>query len=86
MEELKTVSTPLEVTEAKRKEIKDILLAEWDIATDRLILANEVMKGYIFGKYAANEHYPIDLFTSIIAEIDAEKSPKEEVIEEVITK
>jgi len=77
MEELKTVSTPLEVTEAKRKEIKDILLKEWDVAIDRTTLATETMEGFIFGKYATSEHYPIDLFTEIIAEIDLEKNPEE---------
>uniref|UniRef100_A0A6M3K8G3 Uncharacterized protein n=1 Tax=viral metagenome TaxID=1070528 RepID=A0A6M3K8G3_9ZZZZ len=84
MEELKTISNPLEITEEKRAEMKANILKEWDTATDRATLAESVMEGYIFGKYAENEHYPIDLFAEIIAEIDAENAPKEEVIEEVI--
>ena len=73
MDELKPTSSPLEVTEEKRKEIKEVLLKEWDSADNRHALANSVMEGYIFGKYAQSEHYPIELFNEIIAEIDAEK-------------
>lgn len=73
----KPTSQPLEMTEEKRKEIKEILIKEWDNYSDRPTLANAVMEGYIFGKYAQSEHYPIDLFTQIIAEIDAEKTPNE---------
>jgi len=69
-------SEPLEKTEDKRAEIKANLLKEWDEATDRRALANSVMEGYIFGKYANNEHYPIDYFVEIIAEIDAENANK----------
>jgi len=73
-DELSAKSNPLEVTEEKKAEIKANLLKEWDSAADRATLANSVMEGYIFGKYAKSEHYSIDVFTQIIAEIDSEKT------------
>lgn len=68
----------------KPAEIKDVLLAEWDKYDTTLELATAVMNGYIFGKYASNEHYQIDDIVALAKEIELEKNPKEEVVNEIV--
>jgi len=75
MDDLNLVaSEPLEKTAAVRADIKDKLVKGWDAAKNRHELANETMLSYIFGPNGENEHYPIDYFVEIIAEIDADKA------------
>jgi hypothetical protein len=59
----------------KRDEIKAILLKEWDSYPDKTKLANMVIEGYIFGKYAHSEHYLIEDILPIVQEIEKEKTP-----------
>lgn len=61
--------------ENKRLEIKNILLAEWDNYTNKVELCKMVEEGFIFGKYANNEHFSIDEIVAIADEIELEKNP-----------
>jgi hypothetical protein len=62
------------MTKGKVKSMKDIIIKEWDNYADKYELANMVMEGFIFGKYATSEHYPIDDIVAICKEVDAEKN------------
>lgn len=64
--------------ENKKIKVKEILLAEWEKYSDKNELADVVMKGFIFGTYGQDEHYLIDEFKAIIAEIELEKNPPTE--------
>lgn len=61
--------------ELKKAQIKDILLKEWDNYPNKTELAKMVEEGFIFGKYASNEHYNIDAIVAIVDEIELEKNP-----------
>lgn len=63
------------MTDEKKLQIKQIMLAEWDNYQDKHELAKMVEEGFIFGKYASNEHYNIDEIVAIADEIELEKNP-----------
>lgn len=66
------------MNENKKLQIKEIMLAEWDNYTSKLDLCRMVEEGFIFGKYAQNEHYLIDELIAIAKEIELEKNPPQE--------
>jgi hypothetical protein len=74
------------MNDEKRQEIKDLIDSRWE--EEKLVLCNDIMEGYIFGKYADHEHYMIDEIIGIWDEIYLEKNPlpvvEEEVVEEPI--
>lgn len=65
------------MTEEKKLQIKEILLNEWDNYQFKNELAAMVVDGFIFGKYAENEHHSIDEVWAIVQEIELEKNPPE---------
>lgn len=65
------------MTDEKKLQIKEVLLAEWDNFQYKNELAAMVVNGFIFGKYAENEHYSIDEVYAIVQEIELEKNPPE---------
>jgi len=66
--------------ESKKLEIKNIIDSRWE--EDKVELCKDIELGYIFGKYAHNEHYSIDEIVNIWDEIYLEKNPLP-IIEEV---
>jgi hypothetical protein len=63
------------MSDEKKLQIKEIMLKEWDNYTNKIDLAKMVEEGFIFGKYAQNEHYNIDELVAITTEIELEKNP-----------
>ena len=63
--------------ESKKLQIKEIMLAEWDNYPNKTDLCKMIEEGFIFGKYASNEHYQIDELVAIADEIELEKNPPE---------
>ena len=83
------------MTGEKRQEIKNLIDSRFE--EDKTTLCRDIEQGYIFGTYADNEHYNIDLssifldyeIVDIWNEVYLEKNPipepepvQEEVIEE----
>jgi hypothetical protein len=68
----------------KKLEIKAVVVTEFDNYPTKIDLGREIESGFIFGKYANNEHYSITELLDIILEVEQEKNPPI-VIEEVIT-
>lgn len=63
------------MNDEKKLQIKEILLNEWDNFEYKNELAAMVVNGFIFGKYAENEHLNIDEVWAICQEIELEKAP-----------
>ena len=63
------------MTDEKKLQIKEIMLKEWDNYPNKTELAKMIEEGFIFGKYASNEHYQIDELVAIANEIELEKNP-----------
>jgi len=61
--------------ELKKLQIKEIMLKEWDNYPNKTDLCKMIEEGFIFGKYAENEHYSIDEISAIADEIELEKNP-----------
>jgi len=70
------------MNEQKQIEIKALINQLWDTYKDKAEMAKHIENGYIFGDYADNEHYSIDEITNLIKEVDLEKNPLPEVVEE----
>jgi len=65
--------------EFKKLEIKNLIDSRWE--EDKVELCSDIMTGYIFGKYAENEHYSIDEINAVWDELYAEKNPAPEPVE-----
>ena len=61
--------------ELKKLQIKEIMLKEWDSYPNKTELCKMIEEGFIFGKYAQNEHFNIDELVAIADEIELEKNP-----------
>lgn len=61
--------------ELKKLQIKEIMLKEWDNYPNKTELCKMIEEGFIFGKYAQNEHFNIDELVAIADEIELEKNP-----------
>jgi len=61
--------------ESKKLQIKEIMLAEWDNYPNKTELCKMIEEGFVFGKYAQNEHFNIDELVAIADEIELEKNP-----------
>jgi len=74
------------MSDEKKLQIKEIMLAEWDNYPNKTELCKMVEEGFIFGKYSNNEHFSIDELVAIADEIELEKNPPtptEEIVSEV---
>ena len=65
----------LPTSEAKIAEIKEVINDHWDDFYTKAELARDVCNGYIFGKYATQEHFNIDEIEKYVDEVDLEKNP-----------
>ena len=70
-------SAPLDFEKAKEG-MRENILKEWDNYDTKEALATAIMEGYIFGKYADNEHYDLADVRALVDVIYAEKQPKDE--------
>lgn len=59
--------------ENKKTEIKQLILDRWE--EEKYSLCKDIEQGYIFGKYANNEHYLLSEIISIYDEVYLEKNP-----------
>ena len=72
------------MTDEKKLQIKGIMLTEWDNYTSKIDLCRMIEEGFIFGKYANNEHFLLEELMIIADEIELEKNPPtEEITSEV---
>lgn len=73
-------------TDEKRAEIKALVILNWDEFYTKEELTEDVELGYIFGKYASNQHFSKEWIMDIINEVELEKNPpiEEVVVEDVI--
>ena len=62
--------------ELKKSEVKDKIKTNWKGSdkTKKIKVAKDLHDGYIFGKYANNEHYNIDEFTELTNDKDSEET------------
>lgn len=70
------------MTDEKKSQIKEIILKDWENYQGEVngenglaVLAKDIMNGFIFGKYANDEHYNVDAIVAIIKEVELEKNP-----------
>lgn len=70
-EEIVNIPIPAEEIET----LKAVINKEWDSFYSADELANDIEKGFIFGKYAANKHYLKEFIHSLINEVELEKNP-----------
>ena len=70
-------SSPLDFEKVK-EDMKKHIEEEWDNYDTKESLATAIMEGYIFGKYAKNEHYQLEDIRKLVDEAYAAKQPKDE--------
>jgi hypothetical protein len=68
------------MNEEKKLQIRGIVEQEYDNHPDQAELAKSIMEGFIWGKYAKNEHYNIDDIIAIIHEFELETQAENEEI------
>ena len=85
MKTLQLESVSIETVDNSEK-VKEVILKQWNEFYSKEALAEDVELGFIFGKYAENEHYQREWIMGLINEVELELNPvvvEEPVIEEV---
>ena len=62
-------------TDGKKEELKNAIRFLWDEFYTKEELEQDIELGYIFGKYASNQHFQREWIMELIDEIELEKAP-----------